>query len=45
MKDLLEHNIGLGITWAILDGYEIFRGVKLKIDDGDDQDFLSTKIF
>jgi len=45
VKDLLEHNIGLGITWAILDGYEIFRGVKLKIDDGDDQDFLSTKIF
>lgn len=30
VKDLLEHNIGLGITWTTLDGYEIFRGVQLK---------------
>jgi P4 family phage/plasmid primase-like protien len=30
VKDLLEHNIGLGITLAKLDGYEIFRGVRLK---------------
>jgi len=30
VKELLEHNITLGISWASLDGNEIFRGVKLK---------------
>ncbi len=30
VKELLEHNLGLGISWATLDGYEIFRGVQLK---------------
>jgi len=30
VKELLEHNISLGISWASLDGNEIFRGVKLK---------------
>lgn len=32
VKELLEHNIGLRISLASLDGYEIFRGVKLKPD-------------
>ncbi|TDP74074.1 DNA primase family protein [Roseateles toxinivorans] len=30
VKELLEHNVGLGITLASLDGYEIFRGLRLK---------------
>ncbi|MGE0155441.1 MAG: phage/plasmid primase, P4 family [Geobacter sp.] len=30
VKELLEHNIGLGISHASLDGYEIFRGVQLQ---------------
>lgn len=30
VKELLEHNIGLGISWASLDGNEIFRGVRMK---------------
>lgn len=30
VKELLEHNIALGISWATLDGYEIFRGVSMK---------------
>lgn len=30
VKGLLEHNIGLGISLAVLDGHEIFRGVRLK---------------
>jgi putative DNA primase/helicase len=29
VKDLLEHNIALGISHASLDGYEIFRGVQI----------------
>jgi putative DNA primase/helicase len=29
VKELLTHNIVLGISWASLDGYEIFRGIKL----------------
>ena len=36
VKELLEHNVGLGITLAVLDGHEIFRGVKLKPDEDDD---------
>ncbi len=35
VKELLEHNLGLGIEWAKLDGNEIFRGVRLKTP-GDD---------
>lgn len=30
VKELLEHNVGLGVTWASLDGNEIFRGIRLK---------------
>ena len=30
VKDLLAHNIGLGISHSSLDGYEIFRGLQLK---------------
>jgi hypothetical protein len=30
VKDLLQHNLGLGISWATLNGNEIFRGVRLK---------------
>ena len=29
VKELLEHNIALGISHTSLDGYEIFRGVQL----------------
>ena len=29
VKELLEHNIGLGIRLTSLDGYEIFRGVQI----------------
>ncbi len=32
VKELLAHNIGLGIHHTTLDGYEIFRGVKIKPD-------------
>lgn len=32
VKELLEHNIGMGITWSTLDGYEIFLGVRPLID-------------
>jgi putative DNA primase/helicase len=32
VKDLLEHNIGLGITWARIDGIELFRGVQMRTD-------------
>ena len=36
VKELLEHNVGMGVTLAVLNGYEIFRGVRLKPDeDGD----------
>ena len=35
VKELLEHNLGLGIEWAKLDGYEIFRGVRLKMPSDD----------
>lgn len=30
VKELLSHNIGLGVTHTSLDGYEIFRGVAFK---------------
>ena len=30
VKELLEHNAGLGISLARIDGYEIFRGVMVK---------------
>lgn len=30
VKELLEHNIGMGIRLVELDGYETFRGIKLK---------------
>jgi putative DNA primase/helicase len=33
VKDMLAANIGLGITHTVLDGYEIFRGVKMKKAD------------
>lgn len=30
VKELLEHNVGLGVSHAMLNGYEVFRGVRLK---------------
>lgn len=30
VKDLLEHNLGLGVRLAEINGYEVFRGIKLK---------------
>ena len=30
VKELLEHNIGLGITLKELNGHETFRGIRLK---------------
>jgi hypothetical protein len=30
VKELLENNISLGIHFSTLDGYEIFRGVRMK---------------
>jgi P4 family phage/plasmid primase-like protien len=33
VKDLLDHNVALGVTSAGLHGYEIFRGLRLKIDE------------
>ncbi|WP_319586760.1 phage/plasmid primase, P4 family [uncultured Desulfobulbus sp.] len=30
VKELLAHNIGLGVSHASLDGHEIFRGIKMK---------------
>lgn len=30
VKELLEHNIGLGVRWAEVNGIEVFRGLKLK---------------
>lgn len=33
VKELLEHNVGLGITLCIHYGYELFRGVQLKPDE------------
>jgi putative DNA primase/helicase len=36
VKELLEHNVGLGIVLAEIDGYETFKGVQVKVcDDGD----------
>ncbi|MBK6593297.1 MAG: hypothetical protein IPG23_11425 [Burkholderiales bacterium] len=32
VKDLLEHNIGLGISWAKVEGYETFRGIQMRPD-------------
>ncbi|MDO9273349.1 MAG: phage/plasmid primase, P4 family [Rugosibacter sp.] len=34
-KELLEHNVGLGITLTKINGYEIFRGVKVESDTED----------
>jgi putative DNA primase/helicase len=33
VKELLEHNIGMGVRLAELNGYEVFRGLKLKPAD------------
>lgn len=33
VKELLEHNVGLGVTLAKLNGYEIFRGLRVKDRD------------
>jgi putative DNA primase/helicase len=30
VRELLDNNIGLGICFARLDGYDIYRGVRLK---------------
>lgn len=30
VKDLLEHNLGLGVRLAEVNGYEVFRGLKFK---------------
>lgn len=30
VKELLEHNIGMGVRLAEVNGYEVFRGLKLK---------------
>jgi len=38
VKELLAHNIGLGISWASLDGHEIFRGVRMKSENSDPLD-------
>ncbi len=38
VRELLEHNVGLGIRQAVLDGYDIFRGVQFKLDDDEDDD-------
>jgi len=35
VKELLAHNIGLGISWASLDGHEIFRGIRMKANSTD----------
>lgn len=34
-KELLAHNVGLGITLTVINGYETFRGVKIKPDTED----------
>jgi putative DNA primase/helicase len=44
VKDLLSSNIGLRITHTVLDGYEIFRGVKMKeqhTPNGINPDFIN----
>jgi putative DNA primase/helicase len=33
VKELLEHNIGMGVRFAEVHGYELFRGLKLKPAD------------
>jgi putative DNA primase/helicase len=33
VKELLEHNVGMGVRLVELNGYEVFRGLKLKSDD------------
>jgi putative DNA primase/helicase len=35
VRELLEHNVPLGVRLAILDGEEIFRGIRLKPEDLD----------
>jgi putative DNA primase/helicase len=32
VKELLEHNVGMGVRLVELNGYEVFRGLKLKPD-------------
>ena len=32
VKEMLEHNLKMGIKLATLDGYEIFRGIRMKPD-------------
>ena len=32
VKELLEHNVGLGVSLARVDGYELFRGVQMRPD-------------
>jgi P4 family phage/plasmid primase-like protien len=39
MKDLLQANVALGISWASLNGHEIFRGVRLKPDERQGVDY------
>lgn len=48
VKDLLEHNIGMGVRWAEVNGYEVFRGLNLKpADPGTHSEMTRTsgKIF
>ncbi|GAM11728.1 hypothetical protein OR1_04044 [Geobacter sp. OR-1] len=35
VKELLDHNIGLGISFAKLDGYDIFKGVDIKATESE----------
>ena len=34
VKELLEHNVGIGVRLTELNGHEVFRGIKLKDDTG-----------
>jgi len=31
VKELLDHNVGMNVRWAEVNGYEMFRGLKLKL--------------
>ncbi|MEI8266079.1 MAG: phage/plasmid primase, P4 family [Betaproteobacteria bacterium] len=42
VKELLEHNVGLGVTWAKLNGYEIFRGLRICPDAAQKSDVPVT---
>ena len=37
VKELLEHNVGLGITLTSINGYEVLRGVKVNSEESDDR--------